>query len=141
VDVALGLRVAAQGAQAPCDGLVCRDDEARLAGRAEVLSRIKAVAAAQAECTNTTPVETCAKSLPFATPLQEWAWEDDTEDAITKTFRRLSERIEASSARSRGLMPRSLEEAAQAHRRWWRVISGGQLNRTGTMDDPTPTDV
>jgi hypothetical protein len=36
------------------------------------------------------------KSLPFATPLQEWIWEDDTEDAITETFRRLSERIEAS---------------------------------------------
>src|SRR5262245_41572127 len=38
------------------------------------------------------------KSLPFATPLQEWVWEDDTEEAITKTFRRLTERIEASSA-------------------------------------------
>jgi hypothetical protein len=36
------------------------------------------------------------KSLPFATPLQEWVWEDDTEQAISKTFRRLTERIEAS---------------------------------------------
>ena len=33
------------------------------------------------------------KSLPFATPLQEWVWEDDTEEVITKTFRRLTERI------------------------------------------------
>jgi hypothetical protein len=38
------------------------------------------------------------KSLPFATPLQEWVWEDDTEEAITKTFERLNQRIEASSA-------------------------------------------
>src|SRR5262249_24131269 len=37
--------------------------EARLAGRAEVLCRIKAVATAQAECTNTTPAETCADGL------------------------------------------------------------------------------
>jgi hypothetical protein len=37
------------------------------------------------------------KSLPFATPLQEWVWEDDSEEAITKTFRRLSQRIEATS--------------------------------------------
>jgi len=37
------------------------------------------------------------KSLPFATPVQEWIWEDDTEEAITKAFRRLSERIEVGS--------------------------------------------
>jgi hypothetical protein len=37
------------------------------------------------------------KSLPFATPLQEWVWEDDTEKAITEAFRRLTERIEAGS--------------------------------------------
>src|SRR5262249_735723 len=37
------------------------------------------------------------ESLPFASPLQEWVWEDDTEEAITKTFRRLSERIEVGS--------------------------------------------
>jgi hypothetical protein len=44
------------------------------------------------------------KSLPFATPLQEWVWEDDTEEAITKTFRQLAERIEScpgSATRSR----------------------------------------
>src|SRR5439155_26367800 len=41
------------------------------------------------------------KSLPFATPLQEWVWQDDTEEAITKTFRRLSERVEASSVSTR----------------------------------------
>jgi hypothetical protein len=41
------------------------------------------------------------KSLPFATPLQEWVWEDDTEEAITKTFRRLTERIEVGSVRTR----------------------------------------
>ena len=41
------------------------------------------------------------KSLPFATPLQEWVWEDDTEEAITKTFRRLTERIEVGSAWTR----------------------------------------
>jgi hypothetical protein len=35
------------------------------------------------------------KSLPFATPLQEWVWEDDTEEAITRAFERLSHRIEA----------------------------------------------
>jgi hypothetical protein len=40
------------------------------------------------------------KSLPFATPLQEWVWEDDTEEAITKTFRRLSERIAVGSVRA-----------------------------------------
>jgi hypothetical protein len=37
------------------------------------------------------------KSLPFATPLQEWIWEDDTEEAIAKAFQRLTERIEAGS--------------------------------------------
>jgi hypothetical protein len=35
------------------------------------------------------------KSLPFATPVQEWVWEDDTEEVIAKAFQRLSERIEA----------------------------------------------
>jgi len=35
------------------------------------------------------------KSLPFATPVQEWVWEDDTEEAITKAFERLSQGIEA----------------------------------------------
>jgi len=34
------------------------------------------------------------KSLPFASPVQEWVWEDDTEDAIKRTFERLTERIE-----------------------------------------------
>jgi len=38
------------------------------------------------------------KSLPFATPLQEWVWEVDTEEAITKAFRRLTQRIEAGSS-------------------------------------------
>ena len=37
------------------------------------------------------------KSLPFATPVQEWVWEDDTEEVITKTFERLRQRIEACS--------------------------------------------
>src|SRR5262249_10825738 len=37
------------------------------------------------------------KSLPFATPVQEWVWEDDTQEAITKAFERLSQRIEACS--------------------------------------------
>jgi hypothetical protein len=37
------------------------------------------------------------KSLPFATPVQEWVWEDDTEEVITKTFRRLTEQIEIGS--------------------------------------------
>jgi hypothetical protein len=37
------------------------------------------------------------KSLPFATPVQEWVWEDDTEEAITKTFERLTQRVEACS--------------------------------------------
>ena len=41
------------------------------------------------------------KSLPFATLLQEWVWEDDTEDAITQAFRRLIERIEAGSEEAR----------------------------------------
>ena len=40
------------------------------------------------------------KSLPFATPVQEWVWEDDTEEAITKTFERLRQRIEAGSGRA-----------------------------------------
>jgi hypothetical protein len=35
------------------------------------------------------------KSLPFASPLQEWVWEDDGEEVITRTFRRLAERIQA----------------------------------------------
>jgi hypothetical protein len=30
---------------------------------------------------------------------------------------------------------------ASAHRRWCKVISGRQLIRTGTRDDPTPTEV
>jgi hypothetical protein len=37
------------------------------------------------------------KSLPFATLLQEWVWQDDTKEAIMATFRRLVERIEAAS--------------------------------------------
>jgi hypothetical protein len=41
------------------------------------------------------------KSLPFATPFQEWAWEDDTEEAISRAFRRLTERIEAASHEAR----------------------------------------
>ena len=36
------------------------------------------------------------KSLPFATPLQEWVWEDDTEETIAKTFRRMTARMDAS---------------------------------------------
>jgi hypothetical protein len=43
------------------------------------------------------------KSLPFATPLQEWVWEDDTEEVIAKAFRRLSQRIEAGSDSGRPL--------------------------------------
>jgi hypothetical protein len=35
------------------------------------------------------------KSLPFATVLQEWVWEDDTQECITRTFERLTGRIEA----------------------------------------------
>jgi hypothetical protein len=35
------------------------------------------------------------KSLPFATPLQEWVWEDDTQEAITRVFERLTQRVEA----------------------------------------------
>jgi hypothetical protein len=37
------------------------------------------------------------KSLPFATSLQEWVWEDDTQEAITRAFERLIERIETVS--------------------------------------------
>jgi hypothetical protein len=37
------------------------------------------------------------KSLPFATPLQEWVWEDDTEEAIASAFQRLSKRIEVAA--------------------------------------------
>jgi hypothetical protein len=37
------------------------------------------------------------KSLPFATPLQEWVWEDDTQEAITRAFERLTQRIETGS--------------------------------------------
>jgi len=32
--------------------------------------------------------------------VQEWVWEDDTEEAITKTFERLRQRIEAGSGRA-----------------------------------------
>jgi hypothetical protein len=35
------------------------------------------------------------KSLPFATPLQEWVWQDDTKEVIAATFGRLVERIDA----------------------------------------------
>ena len=35
------------------------------------------------------------KSLPFATALQEWVWEDDTQESITRTFQRLKQKIEA----------------------------------------------
>lgn len=35
--------------------------------------------------------------LPFATPLQEWVWEDDTEDAIQRAFARLTQKIDAQS--------------------------------------------
>jgi hypothetical protein len=35
------------------------------------------------------------KSLPFATALQEWVWEDDTQECITRAFERLTRRIEA----------------------------------------------
>jgi hypothetical protein len=35
------------------------------------------------------------KSLPFATGLQEWVWEDDTQECITRAFERLTRRIEA----------------------------------------------
>ena len=35
------------------------------------------------------------KSLPFANSLQEWVWEDDTEEVIMRTFRRLADRVEA----------------------------------------------
>jgi hypothetical protein len=38
------------------------------------------------------------KSLPFATPFQEWVWEDDTFETITRVFRRLVERIDATAA-------------------------------------------
>jgi hypothetical protein len=34
------------------------------------------------------------KSLPFATPTQEFVWEDDTPDAIERAFVRLAERID-----------------------------------------------
>jgi hypothetical protein len=34
------------------------------------------------------------KSLPFASPLQKWVWEDDTEEVIMRTFQRLVARIE-----------------------------------------------
>jgi hypothetical protein len=30
--------------------------------------------------------------------VQEWVWEDDTEEVITKAFERLSQRIETCSA-------------------------------------------
>src|SRR5262249_56718483 len=63
VDVALGLGVVTQGKQAPRDGLISGDDEPRLASSAEILCRIEAVTAAQPECTNATPVETCADGL------------------------------------------------------------------------------
>jgi len=35
------------------------------------------------------------KSLPFATALQEWVWEDDTQECIARAFERLTRRIEA----------------------------------------------
>jgi hypothetical protein len=35
------------------------------------------------------------RSLPFATALQEWVWEDDTQECITRAFERLTRRIEA----------------------------------------------
>jgi len=38
------------------------------------------------------------KSLPFASPVQEWVWEDDTEEAIQRAFARLVARIEAGKA-------------------------------------------
>jgi hypothetical protein len=41
------------------------------------------------------------KSLPFATSLQEWVWEDDTQEAITRAFERLTERIETVSDKAR----------------------------------------
>lgn len=41
------------------------------------------------------------RSLPFASPLQEWVWEDDTKEAIMDTFRRLTQRIEADSEEAR----------------------------------------
>jgi hypothetical protein len=40
------------------------------------------------------------KSLPFATVLQEWVWEDDTQDCITRAFERLTARIEACPERA-----------------------------------------
>jgi hypothetical protein len=40
------------------------------------------------------------KSLPFATVLQEWVWEDDTQDCITRAFERLTGRIEACPERA-----------------------------------------
>jgi hypothetical protein len=39
------------------------------------------------------------KSLPFANPLQQWVWEDDTEAVIARTFERLVRNIEASADR------------------------------------------
>jgi hypothetical protein len=42
------------------------------------------------------------KSLPFATVLQEWVWEDDTEECITRAFDRLTRRIEAGSGTAVG---------------------------------------
>jgi hypothetical protein len=35
------------------------------------------------------------KSLPFATPMQEWVWEDDTQEAIGRAFNQLVAKIEA----------------------------------------------
>src|SRR5262245_55878327 len=63
MDVALGLGMVTQGTQAPRDGGISGDDEPCLASRTEILGRIEAVATAQAERTNATPVETCADGL------------------------------------------------------------------------------
>src|SRR5262245_57758853 len=60
---AFGLGVVTQVTQALCDDPISGDHESRLASGAEILCRIEAVATAQAERTNATPVETCADSL------------------------------------------------------------------------------
>jgi hypothetical protein len=38
------------------------------------------------------------RSLPFATSVQEWCWEDDTEEAIQRAFARLAQKIEMAAA-------------------------------------------
>jgi hypothetical protein len=40
------------------------------------------------------------KSLPFAKSTQRWIWEDDSEDAITRTFSDMCERIDGEKART-----------------------------------------